>query len=181
MAFINLPKIRLSVPFVVSLLVVLFIGVNVWIYFYAPSVFRANTTLYQKVISLFQRPAKPTPGAPVIYPLPTGKQEYTGQYGPAAKGPKIQKAYVDPLTPKNGRKQTVTLLLKNDSPVTSATATLITDHKQVRGSFTLVNGTSTDGTWQLTWTMIDSYDYTYQIYMTLESSTGTWQGALTFR
>jgi hypothetical protein len=177
----NLPKIRPGTLFIVSVLVVLFIGANVWMYFYAPSLLGTNNPVYQKIIGLFQPTATPTPEAPVIYPLPAGRQEYTGQYGAAAKGPKIQKAYVDPLDVKKGNKQTVTLLLKNDSPVTNARGNLITDHKNVPGTFKLVSGTSTDGTWQLTWTMDDSYDTVYQIYMTLESSTGTWQGALTFR
>lgn len=177
MSSFNLPKFKLSKSFVIGILVLLFIGANIWLYFYGPSQLGTNV-LYQKFLTLFQQ--KQSIEESAVYKLPTGKQEYTGQYGSAAIGPKIQKAYIDPLDVKKGKKQTVTLLLKNESPVTSATATLITDHRNVPGTFKLVNGTATNGTWQLTWTMDDTYDTTYQIYITLESSTGNWQGALTF-
>lgn len=176
---------------IVTILIVLYVGLNALIYFFGPELFGSGSPFEQassfiaiikeRGTDLFLPKPKIGPGGRIIYPLPQGRQEYSVQYGPAATGPKIQKAVVDPLDPGKGGSQTVTLTVKNDSPVTSAEATLITDLRQTPGTFRLISGTPTNGTWQLTWKIQDSYDLKYQIYLTLNSTTGGSDDALTFR
>lgn len=118
---------------------------------------------------------------PTILPLPKGFQSWDFQFGNGVKGPKIQTATIDTLTPPRGATQTLTLTIKNDSPVTSAMATLYTDNTSATYPLTLKKGTSTDGTWAGTWTINDTYNYIYHINIDLKSSTGGWTGALSFR
>lgn len=165
MFFLNLPSLRPKVLIIITSVLIL-IGLGFWIFVFKPSF-------------LFPQPSVPKE-TPFVYHLPHGRQEYSAQYGPNAKGPKIVKAIIDPLDVAEGQKQTVTLQLKNDSPITLATAILITDHKHMDGTFHFVSGTPTNGTWQLSWTLEDTNNSIYQIYITLGSSTGTWEGALTF-
>jgi hypothetical protein len=44
-----------------------------------------------------------------------------------------------------------------------------------------VSGSSTEGVWQASWEVNDSYDYVYFIDFVVGGESGTWNGALTFR
>lgn len=117
----------------------------------------------------------------VIYPLPPGEQTYLFSYGDQAVGPKIQKATISTLVPKKGEAQTATIIIANNSPVTGASATLYTDNQQKTYELKLINGSPTNGTWEASWTMSDSYNDIYHLNFLLKSATGNWSGALTFR
>jgi len=192
----NLPnnssrRIHPSVPFTVLLLILLYLSLNAWIYFYGTRIFNFNLGIknaatnisvvkeqgFGQVIS----PApKPTPPPRKIYPLPSGTQSWKFSHGPDVKGPKIQTATVDPLTPNTRDTQTVTVTIKNDTPVTAA-VTLYTDTMHKTFPMKLTTGTLTDGTWTANWKMEDTYNNTYHIDFTLDSASGNWTGALTFR
>lgn len=130
-------KIHPSIPFTVAILILLYLGLNAWIYFYGTEIFKFNPTIKQaaETVSVIKKQGfgtitlVPTPTPPHhLYPLPGGVQEWQFSHGPGVTGPKIQTAIVDPLTPAKGGTQTVTITAKHDSAI-SATATLYTDTK----------------------------------------------------
>lgn len=114
-------------------------------------------------------------------PLAKGFQSWTFSYGNGVKGPKIQTATIDTLTPPAKSTQTLTLAIKNDTPVTKANATVYTDNKSNIYDLTLNKGSATDGTWMGIWPIDDTTNCVYHIDFDLESSSGNWTGALTFR
>jgi hypothetical protein len=118
---------------------------------------------------------------PPVLPLPHGKQEWKFSHGDEVTGPKIQGAIVDPLDPSYGDKQTVTIMVNDNSPVLGAVATVYTDNKQISHPLKFVSGSATEGVWQASWEVNDSYDYVYFIDFVVGGESGTWNGALTFR
>lgn len=179
------------VPFVIALVVLLYIGLNVWIYFYGTKIFSFNLNLQNLFTSIsvvkkqgfgqLTSTTKPVTPARKIYPLPTGTQSWTFSHGPGVTGPKIQTATVDPLTPTKGGTQTVTITATHTVPVTGVTATEFTDNQKTEHTLKLTTGTAADGTWSASWRMNDTYEHTYHIDFVLTSSKGNWSGALTFR
>lgn len=185
-------RIHPSITFTVTILVLLYVGLNAWIYFYGTKVFNFNLAFKHAATSVSvvkeqgfgQLPTpkvRPTTGPKIVYPLPSGKQEWGFSYGPAATGPKPQTATVDPLTPDKGDTQTVSLEIKYTAPVTAVTATEFTDNGKNAHQLLLKSGTAQDGTWSGSWPVPDTYNYTYHIDFLIVSETGNWSGALTFR
>jgi hypothetical protein len=114
-------------------------------------------------------------------PLPQGAQVYNMSHGPNAKGPKISEVTIDPFDPKMGQKQTITVKIRHDSPVTSAKARLDSDNKKTEYTLNKIEGSDTDGVWQASWDTNDTHDYTYYLFFDLMSATGEFKGGLTFR
>ena len=140
---------------------------------------------FPSVQKIFVKPT-PTPKpraecTKVGTPLSKGFQSWKFSYGDGVKGPKIQTASIDTLTPPAGSTQTLTLTIKNGSPVTYATATVYTDNNSKSYDLALNKGTSSDGTWMGIWKIDDTTNCIYHIDFDLRSSTGNWTGALTFR
>lgn len=113
--------------------------------------------------------------------LPAGKQVYQFSHGDGVSGPKLGEVIIDPLDAAPNQMQTVTATIRNDTPVTAAVATVLTDHDQTEYPLTQTTGSLTDGTWEGSWSITDSYLWTYGIHFRLESPSGSWQGDLTFR
>lgn len=185
-------SIHPSIPFIVVLTILLYAGLNAWIYFYGTQIFTFNPFIKKALTTVsivkeqgFGKIATPSPRLlPETFPaysLPSGKQEWTFEHGDGVTGPKIQTATVDPLTPKKGEHQTITITVKNDTPVTLARATVFTDGQQNRVDLKLTSGSATDGTWTGGLTMTDTYNIIYHIDFHLESATTRWDGALRFR
>lgn len=185
-------RIHPSITFTVTILVLLYLGLNAWIYFYGTKIFNFNlafknaatsvSVVKKQQFGLIPTPtARPIPGPRQYYPLPPGKQEWGFSYGPAAIGPKPQDATVDPLTPNKGDTQTVSLDIKYTAPVTAVSATEYTDNGPNVHPLLLASGTSEDGTWSGNWAMPDTYAHTYHINFLVVSKTGNWSGALMFR
>lgn len=129
---------------------------------------------------------KPTPvplpaPTPAPRPLPSGKQIYNLSHGENVVGPKISQVIVDPLDPSVGGTQIVTIKITHTSPVIEAKATLETDNMSKTYTFERIGGVDTDGTWQASWKMEDSYDQNYYLSFKLTSETDTYEGGLTFR
>ena len=185
-----------------SILIVILIAVNAYLFLTPPKkeesfdISKTSATSPTKkkkkepfFLSWFARPTDvPTLAAPKgiptgrpIYALPSGPQIYTFSHGKAVVGPKIQSATIDPLTPKVGDTQIVTLAIKHTAPITHVSATLYTDTKDMTQVFTKAGGSDTDGTWKTSWTVSESYDYRYLIQFHLKSSQGNYEGVLTFR
>lgn len=119
--------------------------------------------------------------SPSPRPIAQGKQIYNGSFGPLVKGPKMTQVIVDPFDPKKGEKQTVTVKIKHELPITSVTARLDSDTMKKTYTFERIDGSDTNGTWQTSWTTEDTHDYTYFLFFELVSSDATFKDGLTFR
>lgn len=151
---------------IVSLLIILYALASYLI------IFRPARKIQQPPIAMITPTPSPTPK-----PLPSGKQTYRFSHGQNVTGPKPQTVVVDPLTPAPGEKQTVTVIIASDSPIIEAKATLDTDHDSNIYPLTASQGE----TWEATWTINDSYDYTYYLHLFLKSADGTFENGLRFR
>lgn len=121
----------------------------------------------------------PTPCPTKI--LPEGKQVYKYSHGKNVVGPKLQMVTIDPFDPQLNQTINVTAEIKHDSPVTKATAILVTDHKTVPQEMKHISGEPTNGTWTTEIKLEDTYLCTYQVNFDLQSETGNYQGGMTFR
>ena len=113
--------------------------------------------------------------------LPSGEQIYTFSHGDLVVGPKIKTATINSLVPNTGDTQTISVVIKHNSPVTSAQATVNMDNFSQTYPLKLVTGTSSDGTWEGSWPVESTYETQYSIKFKLTSDTGDYNGGLTFR
>ena len=105
-------------------------------------------------------------------PIGTGKQTGRFSHGNKVTGPKPGKVTIDPIDPKLKQIQTVTVTIKHDSPVTKALLHFHTDHKTVTKKMKLIDGTPTDGTWQVKHKYDDSYLRNYYLQFELIDEKG---------
>ncbi len=96
--------------------------------------------------------------------------------------PQLGKGSIDPIDVAQGGTQTVIVAVKNAQPVTGVTAILKTDH-QISSpvALSLISGTATDGQWQGSWTVNDTYTYLYHLKLDAASTNGTGSFELTLR
>lgn len=118
---------------------------------------------------------------PTPLPIPYEKQVAKWSHGEDVKGPKPVEVIIDPFDPKIGEKQTYTVKIMYDIPVTSAILILNTDTKNTRYPLKLIDGTLTQGTWQSTITTEDTHDYVYYPVFELKSSRDTFKSGLSIR
>lgn len=166
-------KSKVYIPLAIFLLV--YIGANVFVYFNRKLFTQRVTTFIQslkKSPPSLASPPTPTPTPRPIKEIPGGKQVYEVSSGKKVVGPKIQEITIDPQTPTSKETQTVTITVKNDSPVTEAIVYIQTDNKELRHVLKLIGGTATDGTWSASWRMTDTYNYNYYFRFNLKSATG---------
>jgi hypothetical protein len=142
----TLKKPRVYIP--LAVLAILYIAFNVFLYFGGSKYF----------------PVKKS-----SRPIPHGPKGFTvGQSDKTV--PQLRRGTLDPYDPQMGATQSATIAVKHSQPVNKVTAILITDHGMSDPiSFTLINGTNTDGQWQGSWKVTDSYLYTYTLILRAES------------
>ncbi len=129
-----------------------------------------------------------TPSEPTPFPTPTRAPRPIphGKWGfgisNSGAGPKFGRGYLDPYDPAIRTAQTITLYVADDKPVISVTATVKTDNK-VHSPISLsrINGSDLGGEWQGTWTVDDTYLYTYMILFEAVSANGNAKAESTFR
>ena len=114
-------------------------------------------------------------------PIPHGKIDFTvGQSDKTV--PQFSKGSIDPYDPAKGATQTVTIAIKHTQPVTKVTATLKTDNVVSNPVlFTLISGTATDGQWQGSWQVTDTYLYTYKLILEATGGAKTASDEITLR
>ena len=167
-----------------SILLVLVLAASLWLFL------AERTTTTRERLQVMQ--PEPTPAVTLITtpiptptptpkPIPSGRQIYNISHGKDVKGPKMSQVIVDPLDPSVGGTQIVTVKIAYTSPITDVKATLETDNMNKTYTFKRIAGSDTDGTWQASWKMEDSYDYTYYLFFKLASEADTYEGGLTFR
>jgi len=128
-----------------------------------------------------QTPLPSSTPQPTPKPIPSGTQTYNLSHGKDVVGPRLNQVTIDPFDPAVGESQTVTAKISHTSPVTDVAATMNIDGRSDTHTFKRISGSDTDGTWQATWTMMDSYDYTYYLFFKLTSEVDIFEGGLTFR
>jgi hypothetical protein len=160
---------RVYIP--IAILFFVAVGVNAFVFFKGPKLFS----------QMFSLTPTPTPDLRPIKEIPSGRQIYNVSNGSNVVGPKMQKIILDPQTPTPQEKQTVTITVKNNSPLTEAMAYIKTDNRELGYPLTLIEGTKTDSTWQGSWKISDTYDHTYSIRFDLKSSTGEYNDSIVLR
>lgn len=137
---------------------------------------RRSTLLKQQRVPTVTPTPTPTPR-----PIPHGKIGFTvGQSDHTV--PQFSQGFIDPYDPEKEASQTVTIAVKYTKPVTNVSAVLKTDHAISNAVlFTLISGTNTNGTWQGSWLMTDTYLYTYNLVLQAESASGSASVEITLR
>ena len=128
----------------------------------------------------FINQAQSTP-KPTIKPLSTGKQIYDYSHGKDVVGPKPTQTIIDPIDPKPGGTQFLSVKIGDAIPVQKANIILKTDNQEVEYPLVLTKEGDGFDIWTANWEMNDSYEYTYQIDMVIYGITETFLGGLTFR
>ena len=152
---------RATSPVGIGVMVVVMIVLSVGTYFLSQ---RPSVSKQERVPTATPTPT-PTPRA-----IPHGKWGFTvGQSDKTV--PQFSRGFIDPYDPEQEASQTVTIAVKYTQPVTKVTAVLKTDHAvSTPVPFTLISGTNTDGQWQGSWQMTDTYLYKYAVVLQAESA-----------
>ncbi len=109
------------------------------------------------------RKVVPTPTAtPTPRPIPHGKIGF-GVGGSVPEAPKFGRGFLNPYDPAKGTSQVVSIEMTDTVDIESITGVMKTDHEQYQLTFSLVEGTKQKGRWEATWTVTDSYLYTYEL------------------
>jgi len=160
-----------------GIFVIFYIGLNIFIFRYSQE--EAGKKFFSNLLKRFEKREKniisvptPIPTPRPIKDIPGGKQVYNVSNGDKVIGPKIQQITIDPQTPTKDEMQTITITVKHDSPVTEATLYLQTDNKETKLPMHFIKGTKTDGTWETSGQIIDTYNYNYYFRFNLKSATG---------
>ena len=180
-------KTNQSIPVVILIVALVYIGLNAAIYFYGSTLQNLSPSLTRALsfISLFKpKTATTDTGAPIPTPIATptptrldpneaGQGVYTVGQGKGHTGPTITEVTFDPLNVNKGQDLTVLVRMKNTSPITSAKAELEMDnHEKASFVLTRVSGTDTDGQWKGTVNVNDSILYTYILTVRAGSANG---------
>lgn len=124
-------------------------------------------------------PPPPTP-TPTPRAIPHGKWGFT--ISTSQPGPKPGTGYLDPYDPATGTKQRIVLHLTDSVPVKNATVIIRTDNKtSATIPFTRIDGTELSGDWEASWTVDDTYLYTYIMTFEAISDNGKTRVESTFR
>jgi hypothetical protein len=125
------------------------------------------------ITNIYVKPT-PTPTPTKLYP----DNGIKGTYNVSANqksGPVITQVIFDPLNVQKGEPLTLTVMLKNASPVQEVKGTLKMDNSSIDLSFNLVNRTNKDEVWQTTIsTLSDSvlYNYIFNVIATAANGQG---------
>jgi len=131
-----------------------------------------------KLSQLISSPSPPSIPSPTPTPSPSPRAIPHGKIGFSVSQadktkPQFRMGYIDPYDPAQGSKQTVTIHVKDEQPITEVTAILKTDNTVSEPySFQLISGSATDGQWQGSWIVNDTYLYTYSLILKATSSRG---------
>lgn len=104
-------------------------------------------------------------------PIPKGKTDFFVSVGNNVKGPRMGKGTIDPYDPGVNAQQTVTIEVNDTVPVEKVVVLLKTDNKvSTEMPLEPVPGSKN---WKGSWTVDDSYLYTYELTIKATSASGT--------
>jgi len=113
-------------------------------------------------------------------PIGTGRKGFTISGG-NQNAPKFNKSFLDPIDPKQGATQTIIINAENSLPIEAVEVTVKTDNKETPLEMQLTEGTETNGTWQGSWTVDNTYLKNYRVEITATADNGTQKVELTLR
>ncbi len=180
----------ITVPIIVGL--ILSIGFGVWLLFFAPKDNRLSQLPGIKQTKKFinnqfpvatKAPEKENRLAaltPTPRPIRKGMSRFKISGGIAA-APQFGSGSVDPVDPGQGNEQTLKINITSDSEVQSAKVTVLTDNGQKDVPMELASGDKTNGQWQATWTIDDTYIYRYKLNLEATNNAATQETSLLLR
>lgn len=175
----NPPKSHL-----LPLLIVLLLVASGTLYYYLRVTYpssAAQSPLSEAPSSEAQTPLSgATPSKPP-YTLPQGPQTYRFSHGKDVTGPKIQVVTIDPLDPKIGSTQTITLEIESPTPLKSAEITLTSDNQEKTLDLKLKSGDSLKGTYTGSWQVDDTFDIKYSVRYLLLSANDKFDNTMYIR
>ena len=128
----------------------------------------------------------PTP-TPTLPPLPPGAPTPTPTAPPGAgtgtyffshnDTPQFMRADLTPEIPRSGQSQSAVVTARDTtpgtpSPITTVTATVMTDSESRQYPLTLTSGTNTNGTWTGSWTITGTINTVFEIRFTAINQNG---------
>lgn len=126
-----------------------------------------------------QNGPRPTP-TPLPRPIPHGKMTFTAST--SWPGPKFSGGIIDPYDPPQGGTLTITVNANDTAPVQKIWMVVKSDHKTSAPiPMHEVSGTSLSGAWQGSWTVDDTYNYTYMVTIQAQSTNGYTKDDLALR
>lgn len=179
------PKSRVS-----PLIIILVLVISGSLYYYLKTSYPTLFQSFSPNITILQE--SPTPSetttnsaintpTPIPYTLPSGEQKYSFNHGANVKGPKPTSITIDPLDPKIGDTQTLTLELSSDSPIISTMLSIITDNNQKNLTLQKISGDELNGTYKTSWQVDDPYENKYAFNYLFKSNTGTFDNTMYIR
>ena len=161
---------RLIILISILLVVLLALGIT-----FLPSGFKTISDMFKQGSGNIPAPTA-TPR-----PIPTGQKGFTVSQGDKTV-PQFGSGVINPYDPAKGATQTVTIAIKFNKPINKVTATLKTDKKTSPPvEFKLISGTNTNGQWQGSWKVIDTYLYSYVLTLQAESGKSVGSAIITLR
>lgn len=168
----------------VAVFVLLYIGLNVWVFIYGTKIFGLKTgklvsrvTVAQPQVSTPTQFATPAPiSTPTPTPIklrPDNGTQGTYSVGMAKyAGPTVTQIIFDPLDVQKGQTLVITATLKNDVAIGQVKGNLQMDHGQQDATFSRISGTDTAGSWQAKFKLNDTVLYKYILTISAEASNG---------
>lgn len=130
----------------------------------------------------------PTPGGPTPTPIPTPTPNPIphGNKGFSVSsrnpGPRMGRGTITPYDPAIGTTQSISINVSDSiNPVTSVGVIVQTDHATTTHAMSLTSGTTSNGVWTASWTVTDSYNYTYKATLSAGSASGINAVTMTLR
>lgn len=153
------------IAFFVAILVIIGLTGGAWMWMQRQQLPEEKTENLQSQLNTI-----PTP-TPKPKPIPHGKITFTAST--TWPGPKFSGGSFDPYDPSQGGSMVITVAASDTQPVQTMWATVKTDNKtSAKIPFTRVSGSDTNGEWQGTWKVDDTYLYTYIVTVEADSANG---------
>jgi hypothetical protein len=114
-------------------------------------------------------------------PIPHGKRTFVVSVASNVKGPRIGKGTIDPYDPALNGEQTLTIEVNDTVPVQEVVAVLKTDNETMEYAMQPGTPGQMKGNWTGTWTVNDTYLYTYSLSVRATSANGTTTADITTR
>ncbi len=181
------PSNKMSI--VIPIIAVVFLLANVGLFLYLQYVTNKQNTPVATIPAPTQATTSATSPTPTFTPKPTptpfplaqGKITYNGGHGKGFVGSQITSVTFDPLDPKKGAQQTVSVGFSASSPVLSADLILTTDTKTATYSMQKNAQDPTGNSWLVVITTDDTHLYKYTAQVTIKTATDKDSQTITIR
>ena len=180
---------KANVEIVIFSVVLVVLLISLFVYFFLKNennLFKNDLTLVSVESDRRSKLPSVSPSLPpgptsIPYTLPSGPQTYRFSHGSNVTGPKIQTMIINPLDPKKGTTQTVTLAINSESPVTKASIIIYSDSQEKDVNLKLISGDFLKGTYQGSWEVNDTYNNKYALRYILKAEKNTFDNVSYFR